>query len=84
MLLGVAGVPEDVRLWLQMLMWLDWWLVRATLALVGVAIITYPQWSNFLKETWDLHPDHTLWGGLQVRRGMNKAIRDWRRENKSR
>ena len=83
-LLGFAGVPEDVRLWWQMLMWLDWWFVRALLAVVGVAIITYPQWSNFLKEALDLHPDHTLWGGIQIRRGWNKAIQDERRKNKRR
>ena len=46
--IGVAGIPEDIRMWA---MWLenigsvlDLWVVRAGLASVGLALVTYPQW----------------------------------------
>ena len=48
--IGVAGIPSDVRTWA---MWLepisavleDSWLARACLVLCGFALVTYPQWT---------------------------------------
>lgn len=46
--IGVAGIPEDMRMWA---MWLetigsvlDLWVVRVGLTSVGLALVTYPQW----------------------------------------
>ena len=78
---GLAGIPDDIRLWAMWLdymgAWLDNWSVRASLALLGIALATYPQWlpntrwyfrrirsSQRLPEAWRILGARTSWFSL--------------------
>ena len=50
--IGLAGIPDDIRTWgrwIEMLgIWLENWWVKATVALLAAAAMTYPQWLPWL------------------------------------
>ena len=51
-LIGLAGIPDDIRTWgrwIEILgIWLEDWWVKATVALLSAAVMTYPQWLPWL------------------------------------
>ena len=80
---GVAGVPGDLQTWWNMLTLLDSWGVRVVIALIGIALITYPQWERVLRVRLELHDDHSLWYGIRWRYHWWRIERQERKKDNS-
>ena len=79
---GSAGLPEFIIKLQQYLVVLDHWGIRVVLVLVGIGIITYPQWLPHLEKKLGVeNGDWSFWYGwqkhrLEEKRRMRRRRRD--------
>ena len=59
-LVGVGGIPDDLKAWVEAFNMLDEWWSRALLAIVGVVMLTWPQWYPRIPFRMRLHTGHPL------------------------
>ena len=68
-IVGFAGLPDDIITLQESLVVLDHWRIRVVLVLVGIGIITYPQWLPHLERKLGIeNGDWSFWYGWQKHR----------------